>query len=94
MLRCPCNSKPIATLILCSGLVISSGCVALSIPSERYHDEADRGGMFGPQRGANAERNCESDLFTDADDFQESEKPAEVPWPRFHPLPTRPVFAP
>ena len=91
-----------------------SGCVALGIPSVRYHDPEDRGGLLGPQRPANSaevagapgeqvvvagsdapasclgcndlggEGGCEGD---------EPEKPPEVPWPRFHPLPTRPVFS-
>ena len=97
--------------------VLLSGCLALSIPSVRYHDPEDRGGLLGPQRPANsaevaavseeqvfAESGGESSILPSSctgcggDDCagecegSESEKPPEVPWPRFHPLPTRPVF--
>lgn len=93
--------------------VLLSGCMALSIPSVRYHDPEDRGGLLGPQRPANpvevadvsgeqvfmeggGERatclGCGDEGCDGECDGSESEKPPEVPWPRFHPLPTRPVF--
>jgi len=94
--------------------VLLSGCMALSIPSVRYHDPEDRGGLLGPQRPANQAEvvavsgeqvvaesggepsNCTGCGDDDCDrgcEGSESEKPPEVPWPRFHPLPTRPVFS-
>jgi len=36
---------------------------------------------------------CVDDDSWDGAGAEHSEKPPEVPWPRFHPLPTRPVFS-
>lgn len=108
-------------------LLAMSGCVALSIPSKRFHDPQDNGGLFGDfRRGdssqvpgqavddihfaddpAHASQCTEScclgdprntishDEFDDDVDFGSSghhRKAPEVPWPRYHPVPTRPVF--
>lgn len=83
------------------------GCVALNIPSVRYDDPEDRGGLFGPHRKTDASAVPElTDVSGLADgrhactsgsedlEIADPPKPPEVPWPRFHPLPTRPVFAP
>lgn len=86
---------------------LSSGCVALNIPSVRYDDPDDQGGLLGPHRQAAGGGNrsgsvplsadCESSSeFLAGDDglaVSDAPKPPEVPWPRFHPLPTRPVFS-
>jgi len=106
-------------LVLISIAGVSSGCVALSIPSQRFHDPADRGGIFGDFRGggqrqgtsgAGHGRHAASEFCGDADctacgsslyateeelhdDERHHEKPPEVPWPRYHPVPTRPVFS-
>jgi hypothetical protein len=105
-----------------------SGCVALNLPSDRYHDPADHGGIFGPWKsgvvdpaateafvhGSSGHRpsgiehaaatlesgvdciggdSLEADPFdTNAGEFAKPPDPPEVPWPRFHPVPTRPVF--
>ncbi|QDT01654.1 hypothetical protein K227x_00210 [Rubripirellula lacrimiformis] len=105
--------------------------MALNVPSQRYHDPSDEGGMLGhwkhgsvglgPYRAPLAHQAHGSDDFdpmmldesftgepTDAVCFDggplqldpsdpafgshgKSEAP-EVPWPRFHPVPVRPVF--
>lgn len=103
--------------------MISSGCVALNLPSERYHDPTDHGGIFGSwktgvvdpaatQSVANRDNgiqhvadtvgssiNCiggESlavDPFdTTNGEYAKPPEPPEIPWPRFHPVPTRPIF--
>jgi len=101
-----------------AGVVVSSGCVAMNIPSQRHHDPADRGGMFGDFRGgsggahgtrAHGTRSssghsagcggCAQCGDGDEDDEWDAdgrrkEKPPEIPWPRYHPVPTRPVFGP
>jgi len=94
--------------------ILLSGCMALSIPSVRYHDPEDRGGLLGPQRPAHPTEDvtasgeqvfvediaessacmgCGDESCDDGCEGSESERPPEVPWPRFHPLPTRPVFS-
>ena len=99
--------------VVCLFPVLLSGCMALSIPSVRYHDPDDRGGLLGPQRPASPTEvvvaseeqvfvegggelatcmSCGDDDCDGGCEGSESEKPPEVPWPRFHPLPTRPVF--
>ncbi len=86
----------------------------MGIPSVRYLDPEDRGGLLGPQRpaspaevaeasggqvivaGSDAPASCLgcNDLGGEGGcEDDEPEKPPEVPWPRFHPLPTRPVFS-
>ena len=103
---------------LCVGLVsllaplLCGGCVALSIPSVRYDDPTDRGGMFGPHRSAGVDSvehtvggdsgglgevsqsgaRCADESLEDIEEYPPPKTP-EVPWPRFHPLPTRPVFS-
>lgn len=113
MNRCyPIDRRPAAALLaLGIGIVLlptlSGGCVALNIPSVRYDDPGDRGGLFGPHRTTNGDANSEfGDVSTVTPapgpqvcvsedlEMDHAPKPPEVPWPRFHPLPTRPVFAP
>src|SRR5687768_8679550 len=104
---------------LCVGLVsllaplLCGGCVALNIPSVRYDDPADRGGIFGPHRNTavgsvadtvggdsgglgeapQSAARCADESLEDIEEYPPPKTP-EVPWPRFHPLPTRPVFSP
>ncbi len=101
-------------LCLCVG---SSGCVVLGIPSERFHDPADAGGLlgdwkrdqvYGPSEVA-AELAQQGVVIATHDGVFCGDEAAldappngcsgtiparlpEVPWPRFHPVPTRPVF--
>ena len=97
-------------LIACWILLVmtQAGCVALNIPSQRYFDPADHGGAFGAwsnDPGAAAGSQCaggdcvigqplEVDPFDTSVDPDGKPKPPEIPWPRFHPIPTRPVFGP
>jgi hypothetical protein len=91
------------------------GCVAFNIPSVRFDDPRDRGGILGPHRQTDPEELemmremaasescgpggigggiCASQFDEeDIDGGEKPETPPEVPWPRFHPLPTRPVFS-
>ncbi len=82
---------------------VQTGCVALGIPSVRYDDPSDRGGLLGPQRPADPSAPAElgaagcSAAGCQSDGQQVEPEPPPVPavpWPRFHPLPTRPVFSP
>ncbi|KAA1261666.1 hypothetical protein LF1_42210 [Rubripirellula obstinata] len=112
--------------------MISSGCVALNLPSERYHDPTDHGGIFGswktgvvdpaatqafagPNHGHSpngmdhaagaigSSVDCSLDYIggeslavdpfdTENGEYAKPPEPPEVPWPRFHPVPTRPIF--
>ncbi len=70
-----------------------AGCVSLNVPSIRYDDPADRGGPLGPWHTGGAvlpgpSRGC---TVADRPPAEEVANPA-VPWPKFHPVPTRPVF--
>ena len=133
--------------LLAALLATNVGCVALNVPSDRFHDSGDSGGMFGgwpygvgdapshevatlegppleghaleghalqgpleesygggvcsdpngcsdPQ-GCSSSQGCCLDggpLDCDPFDHQGEPAPPEIPWPRFHPVPTRPVF--
>jgi len=109
-------------LSLCIGVCVSSsGCIALGIPSERFDDPADGGGLlgdfkrdqaYGPadmarelvEQGAVLSPSSEGLFCSDGSPLDvpavglggnaPQAKPPEVPWPRFHPVPTRPVFGP
>jgi hypothetical protein len=89
----------------------TSGCVALNLPSDRYQDPADHGGILGSWRPENAAPpSCDGAPIYDAagapidngaltvDPFDTTTgefsdpKKDEIPWPRFHPIPTRPIF--
>ena len=104
-------------------LVGCSGCVALNLPSDRFHDPSDGGGVFGDWRtkrldpiggfangpvgnlsechcGANCHRGagCLGGDELSLDPFDTSQgkyavhEEPEIPWPRYHPVPTRPIF--
>lgn len=97
-------------------LFVSTGCVAIGVPSQRYHDPDDHGGLLGDWRQHNLgsvggthplppeERcglACDSDwqppleLDENGGSIADSKGDTpEVPWPRFHPVPTRPVYGP
>jgi len=92
--------------LLATGSVATSGCVALSIPSKRFHDPQDHGGLFGDFRKGGSSgvpghpvqldgHFC--DAFDEQDEFgtggHAHPKAPEIPWPRYHPVPTRPVFS-
>ena len=82
-------------------VVTHPGCVALNLPSERYHDPGDLGGLLGPMKHArgpmppsgSVDENDVFDPFA-CDDDEDADKGKEdpVPWPKYHPVPTRPVF--
>ncbi|MDG2223462.1 MAG: hypothetical protein P8L85_18920 [Rubripirellula sp.] len=130
--------RPFACLLFAGLLLAQPGCVALNIPSQRWHDPNDEGGVFGHLQGTTVHRatgqelllgtdstvlevsegpydhtlvspgfhggpgfhdpdgscvDCEPNCF---DPLAETEAtaPPEIPWPKFHPVPTRPVFGP
>ena len=145
--------QSLSRLLLMGLLLAQSGCVALNIPSQRWHDPADQGGLFGHHQGGNnhqsgwqeqlpnadspqlatdstvfgtdspmvrqAANRSHGETFTsvefhggqgfhgtdgccddcDANCFDplattEASAPPDIPWPKFHPVPTRPVFGP
>jgi hypothetical protein len=63
--------------------VMLSGCVGPRLPSDRYVE-----GQGSDEFHAGA--TCQTQQ--DGCDLEDEEPPKEVPWPRFHPIPTRPVF--
>lgn len=118
-------------------LLTHSGCVALNVPSQRFEDPSDGGGVLGDWRSGHADPlaserlvngafsddencgcpecassfcedgQCESqrshtdflggksliaDLISKHHIGKTGPVAPEVPWPRFHPVPTRPVF--
>ena len=85
-------------------LVASGGCIAWNVPSQRFHDASDRGGLLGPWTSEAAHASLDAahcrnwdggPLRDDCDDPATTSPPVpkeEVPWPRFHPLPTRPIL--
>ncbi|TWT79915.1 hypothetical protein CA13_13250 [Planctomycetes bacterium CA13] len=59
--------------------------------------DCDDLGCKSDGEGMNREFGCgplEVDPFDDSVDQSGVVKPPEIPWPRFHPVPTRPVFGP
>lgn len=105
-------------LFLAGVLLSQVGCVALNIPSRRFHDENDHGGLLGHWRGGGGRPLAhessfatetsgefhgssgicmdggplEVDPFDPTLDVNGNPKQPEIPWPRFHPVPSRPVF--
>lgn len=70
-----------------SSLAISmaiTGCVVPRIPSDRYLEYE-----FSPEFHASEPCSSQSS-WCDWD--EKTEPPEEIPWPMFHPIPTRPVF--
>jgi len=63
--------------------MLLSGCVGPRLPSDRYVHSQDSDEFH---KGLSIETQPESC------DLEDEEAPPEVPWPRFHPIPTRPVF--
>ncbi len=107
------GQKRILTRLFLMGTMISQvGCVALNIPSHRFHDPADHGGPLGHWRHQDPLSEgvspvdgshqggpwcidggpLEVDPCDPSLDVHGNPKQPEVPWPRFHPVPTRPVF--
>lgn len=113
--------------IVAAYILATTGCIALGIPSKRFHDPQDRGGLLGdfrvggslptPVNAGDGDHfidnsghpapcvegycvdACESE--TPYDNFDDGagirsigrhQKLPDVPWPRYHPVPTRPVF--
>ena len=87
-------------------VIASSGCVAINVPSRRFHDTNDRGGLLGPWASADCQT-CGNEPIDGTEWLTESmvddqirveaaqaTKPDPVPWPRYHPIPTRPAFEP
>lgn len=129
--RRPATCRLFAVTVLLAPFL--GGCVALELPSERYFDPEDRGGLFGDWRPGPAKLPAAEEWASGiqpaemlaaestvapghacgsactVDDCQGGILPMEVdpatglpcvkkpdapevPWPRFHPVPTRPVF--
>ena len=114
------GQQHVAILTILLGTLVSQvGCVALNIPSHRFHDPGDCGGALGSWRKGHckpmgphdefapplvadefhgASGHCidggplETDPLGPSLDYDGTPKPPEVPWPRFHPVPTRAVF--
>lgn len=126
------NQFSIACQCLAALLLLSQvGCVALNIPSHRFHDPTDHGGLLGHWRtgghgdpigsgtthsGGSIDNSIhtphaihadpchqtagfcldggplEADPFDPTLDANGNPRKPEVPWPRFHPVPSRPVF--
>ncbi|MFK8111918.1 MAG: hypothetical protein AB8B91_06935 [Rubripirellula sp.] len=103
----------ILTILFLATCSSQLGCVALNIPSQRFQDAQDHGGVLGHWRnhghlatptgtGHNHHHDGEAcsfdggplevDPFDPSLDASSNPKQPEVPWPRFHPVPTRPVF--
>lgn len=71
---------------LLSSLAISMalvGCVGPRLPSDRYLQNEVSTEFHAPETFSPGPSQCELD---------EDEPPKEIPWPMFHPIPTRPVF--
>jgi len=88
-------------IVLVASLLPISGCVALNIPSQRFDDPADSGGLLGPWHTdplvhslEQAEGCLDGGPLSNEPLLVEQAPESDVPWPRFHPLPTRPVFGP
>lgn len=60
------------------------GCVGPGIPSDRYLGDEIPAEFHGTGTHPPLSHHCEA---------EETEPPKEIPWPMFHPIPTRPVFA-
>lgn len=83
-------------------LLGSPGCLALNLPSDRHADPSDTGGWFGGWRMSSAGGSpptaaCLTGGALEADPFDPASvpggvEPESVPWPRFHPVPTRPII--
>ncbi|QDS94911.1 hypothetical protein FF011L_36940 [Roseimaritima multifibrata] len=94
-------------ICIAAGIFGATGCVGLNIPSVRYHETPDPGprtldeallfSKTSPGSGPNVQScglNC-SGHCEEVDcgpDSGPAEKLPEVPWPRFHPVPTHPVY--
>ena len=71
---------------LVSSLAISValvGCVGPRLPSDRYLQNEASAEFHAPETVSPRPGQCE---------LNEEEPPKEIPWPMFHPIPTRPVF--
>lgn len=60
------------------------GCVGPGIPSDRYLGDEIPAEFHGSGTHPPLSHHCEA---------EETEPPKEIPWPMFHPIPTRPEFA-
>jgi hypothetical protein len=101
-----CQKRIISLSVFLGMLLTQVGCVALNIPSQRFHDPADKGGLFGhwnSNHGHNAHHSTSHEFHDscgpcldggplEEDPLEQVPAEPEVPWPRFHPVPTRPIF--
>ena len=63
--------------------MVLSGCVGLRVPSDRYLQDEASAEFHESETCSSQPSRC---------DLDEMEPPKEIPWPMFHPVPTRPVF--
>lgn len=98
--------KRIALLWVSTSLLVGTGCVHMNIPSVRYGEDPTP--LAATSHGEPAGLHCvdagrcgrfpgdhpPEGLSAGGVEGAPSPPPPEVPWPRFHPLPTRPVYGP
>lgn len=60
-----------------------TGCVGPRVPSDRYLQDEVAAEFHATETRSSKPIQC---------DLDEEEPPKEIPWPMFHPIPTRPVF--
>ncbi len=61
-----------------------TGCVGPRVPSDRYLQDEVSAEFHASAACSSRASQC---------DLDEEEPPKEIPWPMFHPIPTRPVFS-
>lgn len=107
----PSYHTRLLTFMFATALAGQVGCVALNIPSQRFHDPSDHGGVLGDWKqelghfGAPGSESyyeqttdcidggpLDFDPLDPTLDEQGNQRQPEIPWPRYHPVPTRPVF--
>ena len=98
MHRFRCPLRCCATYMAACAIAMS-GCVHLNIPSERrgdsesFHASQHGGPVTSPMAAYPMDPLCdEGALIWQDPEAGHATEPAAVPWPRFHPLPTRPVL--
>ena len=79
--------NPSRTVAATTAELVSEGGVVVPAHADRGSCVADDLGLLDLPPGASA-----LDLATTGHFAPRPEKPPEVPWPKYHPVPTRPVF--